>query len=87
MSETTTFSNQATIERINAIFINEFEVEASDISPEKNLKDTLDLDSLDYVDLVVLVDDNFGFKPKGDDFTTIVSIQDFYNFVLANTKK
>ncbi|MBX7182611.1 MAG: acyl carrier protein [Bacteroidia bacterium] len=87
MSETTTLTNQATIEKINSIFINEFEVDASDISPDKNLKETLDLDSLDYVDLVVLIDDNFGFKPKGEDFTTIVTIQDFYNFVITNARK
>ena len=32
----------------------EFEVDQEAIQPENNLKETLDLDSLDYVDLVVV---------------------------------
>ena len=86
MPETTTIENQAIIDRINAIFINEFEADATEISPEKNLKETLDLDRLDYVDLVVLIDENFGFKTKGEDFATITTVQDFYKFVIANAK-
>ncbi len=83
MAETSTLNNELIITKINTIFVEEFEVDESVISPEKNLKETLDLDSLDYVDLVVLVDENFGFKPKAEDFTTIITIQDFYNFVIT----
>jgi acyl carrier protein len=86
MSSANTLNNNLIISKINAIFVEEFEVEAETLSPEKNLKETLDLDSLDYVDLVVLIDDNFGFKPKAEDFTTIVTIDDFYNFVINKTK-
>ena len=56
------------IEKINNFLIDEFEVESEDISPEANLKETLDLDSLDFVDLVVSVESNFGVKLEGKDF-------------------
>ena len=59
----------------------EFEVDSSIISSEKNLKDTLDLDSLDYVDLVVVIEDNFGFKVTGEDFKDVVTFSDFYDLV------
>lgn len=69
------------IEKINNFLIDEFEVESEDISPEANLKETLDLDSLDFVDLVVSVESNFGVKLVGEDFVNIVTLQDFYNLI------
>ncbi|WP_405573489.1 phosphopantetheine-binding protein [Winogradskyella sp. Asnod2-B02-A] len=69
------------IEKINNFLIDEFEVESEDISPEANLKDTLDLDSLDFVDLVVSVESNFGIKLVGEDFVGIVLLEDFYNLI------
>lgn len=59
----------------------EFEVDQDSIQPESNLKETLDLDSLDYVDLVVVIEDNLGFKPTADDFKTIETFNDFYDLV------
>jgi acyl carrier protein len=59
----------------------EFEVEQDMIQPESNLRETLDLDSLDYVDLVVVIEDNLGFKPSADDFKTIETFNDFYDLV------
>ena len=41
------------VEKINGFLVEEFEVDPDDIAPESNLKETLGLDSLDYVDLVV----------------------------------
>ena len=75
-------SKEEVVSRINDFLVDEFEVEASAISPEANLKETLDLDSLDYVDLVVVIEDNFGFKVKGEDFIDIITFEDFYNYVL-----
>lgn len=59
----------------------EFEIEKDKILPENNLKETLDLDSLDYVDLVVVIEENFGLKFTADDFMKIVTFNDFYNLV------
>lgn len=69
------------IEKINNFLIDEFEVESEDISPEANLKETLDLDSLDFVDLVVSVESNFGVKLEGEDFLNVVLLEDFYNLI------
>ena len=56
------------IETTNRFLIDEFEVEPDDIILTENLHETLDLDSLDYVDLVVVIQSNFGFKLTADDF-------------------
>lgn len=59
----------------------EFEVEPNTIKTENNLQKTLDLDSLDYVDLVVVIEENLGFKPTADDFKSIDTFNDFYDLV------
>ncbi len=69
------------ITRINGFLVDEFEVDADDIQPEAILKDTLSLDSLDYVDLVVSVESNFGVKLVEADFVGIASFQSFYDLI------
>lgn len=69
------------IERINAFLVEEFEVDAEKIVPDASLKETLQLDSLDYIDLVVAIESNFGFKVKPEDFTGITTFQDLYDYV------
>lgn len=69
------------VEKVDDFLIEEFEVEADEIAPEANLKETLDLDSLDYVDLVVAIEATFGVKLIGDDFVGVESFQDFYDLI------
>ncbi|MCP4976736.1 MAG: acyl carrier protein [Maribacter sp.] len=69
------------IEKIDDFLIDEFEVEEEEIEPEANLKETLELDSLDFVDLVVAVESNFGVKLVGQDFINIITLQDFYDLI------
>ncbi|MEN9440095.1 MAG: hypothetical protein RLZ33_171 [Bacteroidota bacterium] len=64
----------------------EFEVAIDSIQDDKNLRDTLDLDSLDYVDLVVLIEENLGFKPTADDFKSVETFGDFYDLVEGKLK-
>ena len=67
--------------KIIPFLVEEFEIEKELISPEANLRDTLQLDSLDYVDLVVVIESNFGFKVKQGDFQNLATFQDFYGYV------
>jgi acyl carrier protein len=69
------------IEKTNAFLVEEFEVDANLISPEAVLKDTLELDSLDYVDLVVVIETTFGFKVVAEDFMGVNTFQDFYDLI------
>ena len=69
------------IDKVNEILVEEFEVDAEVIEADKNLKQTLDLDSLDYVDLVVIIESNFGVKLVEADFIGMVTFQDFYNII------
>ena len=49
-------TEQELIEKIDTVLADEFEVDRTTITPEAPLLETLDLDSLDLVDVVVIVD-------------------------------
>lgn len=69
------------IEKAAVVLAEEFEVEISEITPDASLKETLGLDSLDLVDVVVLVEQNFGITLTGPDFMNIVTFNDFYELL------
>lgn len=69
------------IEKATVVLAEEFEIEEADITPDASLKDTLGLDSLDLVDVVVLVEQHFGVTLTGPDFIGIATFQDFYNLL------
>lgn len=79
-------NKQEIIEKINVFLVDEFEVDNDDIKPNANLKDTLGLDSLDYVDLVVSVESNFGVKLVEVDFVGIATFQNFYDLIETKLK-
>jgi len=70
------------IEEITVNFLaEEFEVEKDKMIPEASLKETLSLDSLDYVDLVIFIESHFGFRVKPEDFTKLKTFNDFYDYI------
>ena len=70
------------IGKINDFLIDEFEVAPEKITSEANLRETLELDSLDYIDLVVVIESQFGFKVRPEDFANISTFQSFYDYVI-----
>jgi acyl carrier protein len=80
-------NKEAIIEKVKEFLIEEFEVDGDDIQSDANLKDTLGLDSLDYVDLVVSIEANFGVKLVELDFVGIDSFQSFYDLIENKLKQ
>lgn len=80
-------THEEIIKTVNGFLVEEFEVVESKITPEANLRETLELDSLDYVDLVVVIESNFGFKVKGEDFMNIHTFQDFYTYCYTKVQE
>lgn len=75
-------THEEIIEKIRETLSEEFEVDIDLIQPDAPLMQTLELDSLDLVDMVVLIEKNFGFNVTGQDFVGIKTFQDFYNLVI-----
>lgn len=69
------------IEKAKVLLAEEFEIEAEEITDDASLKDTLGLDSLDLVDVVVLVEKHFGVTLTGPDFVGVLTFKDFYELL------
>ncbi|MDR3194836.1 MAG: phosphopantetheine-binding protein [Tannerella sp.] len=74
-------SKQALITQVNEVLANEFEIEVSDIRPEANIKETLQLDSLSLVDMVALIESTFNVKIKGAEIIEIQTFDHLYEFI------
>lgn len=79
-------TSEQVIQIINDFLQEEFEVERSRLVPAADLKSTLELDSLDYIDLVVVMEKNLHIKVDPADLADIHSIQDLYNYVILKLK-
>ena len=78
-------THEEIIDKINTVLAEDFEVEAASITPDASMKEVLDLDSLDYVDLVVMLEQHFGLKVKGSEFADIKTFDDFYQYIFKHT--
>jgi acyl carrier protein len=66
---------------VNDFLIEEIEVDEEAIRPEALLKNDLGIDSLDFVDIVVIVEHHFGFKIKAEEMADIQTLSQFYDYI------
>ena len=69
------------IAKVNNVLAEEFEVEESIITPEANIKQTLQLDSLSLVDMVALIETEFGVKIPSTDLGQILTFEALYDYL------
>ena len=60
-------------EKVRNFLIEDLEIDEENIAPEAKLKDDLGIDSLDFVDIVVIFEKNFGFKIKREEMQVVVN--------------
>ena len=72
---------QVLIATINQALAEEFEVEVSDITPDANIRDILQLDSLSLVDMVALIESTLKVKIKGTDVGKILTFGALYDLL------
>ena len=66
---------------IDDFLIEEFELEPDQLVPDALLKDDLEIGSLDFVDIAVVVEKEFGFKVKSEEMLEVRVLQDLYNYI------
>ena len=67
--------------KVRAFLIDDLEIDEEQIFPEARLKEDVGIDSLDFVDIVVIVEKNFGFKIKPEEMAGVVTLSDFYGYI------
>ena len=59
----------------------ELEIDESKIAEDARLKEDLGIDSLEVVDVIVLVDQEFGFKMRPEHFKELKTYGEFCQFI------
>ena len=70
----------------NEFLIDEIEVDPSTLSETATFKEDLGIDSLDFVDIVVIVEKKFGFKIKAEEMGGVTNLGSFYDYIENKTK-
>lgn len=74
--------NRTEIEnKVKEFLIDEFEIEESIITGDAHLKNDLGIESLDFVDIVVIIEKEFHFKVKREDMANVRTLNDLYNYI------
>ena len=68
-------------EKVREFLIEDLEIEEEKIAPEAQLKEDLGIDSLDFVDIVVIVDKKFGFKIKPEEMASVKTLNQFCDYI------
>ena len=74
-------SRQEIEEKVRNFHIEDLEIEEDKIAPEARLKEDMGVDSLDFVDIVVIVEKNFGFKIKPEEMAGIITLSQFCDYI------
>ncbi len=72
--------------KVNQFLINEIEIEEDLIAPDALLTKDLGIDSLDVVDIIVIVEAEFGVRIKGEELKNVKTLQQFYEFIEKKIK-
>ena len=80
-------TEQEVIERIDSSLAEEFELDRADMNPEANIYDELGLDSLDTVDMVIVLEGAFDFNIREEEAVrSIRTLGDIHRFVFEKVK-
>jgi acyl carrier protein len=68
-------------EKVRAFLVDDLEIDEDKIFDDAKLKDDMGLDSLDFVDIVVIVERDFGFKIKPGEMQGVTTLSQFCDYI------
>ena len=68
-------------EKVKTVLLEDLEIDEDKVFDEAKLKDDMGLDSLDFVDIVVIVEKNFGFKIKPEEMQGVTTLSQFCDYI------
>jgi acyl carrier protein len=74
-------TNTELLNKIQSVLAQALKVEVTDISPETAFGDLPQWDSLGHMELMILLEEQFGVEINADTITELVSVQAIYEHV------
>ncbi len=75
----------ADVEKLKAIVVEQLGVDADKVVPGAKFVDDLGADSLDLVEMIMALEEEFGVEIPDEDAEKIVSVQDAINYIDAKS--
>jgi acyl carrier protein len=69
-------SRDEIFQQLRQLLVDQFELRPEQVVPKAHLGDDLDLDSIDWINLAVYLEEATGYKLREEDLTSISTIQD-----------
>ena len=73
-------------EKVRSFLIDDLEIDEDKIFGDAKLKEDMGIDSLDLVDIVVIVEKNFGFKIKPEEIAGVTTLNQFCDYIESKVK-
>ena len=73
------------LEKVKAILAEQFDVEEDSITSETTIQDDLGADSLDVVDLLMSIEDEFEVEVPDDEIENIKTVGNLVDFIEKNS--
>ena len=80
-------SQEAIFEKVRSIVAEQLSVEADEVKPESNFQNDLGADSLDTVELVMALEDEFETEIPDEQAEKIRTVQQAIDYINSNLKK
>ncbi|HRU96666.1 acyl carrier protein [Ruminococcus sp. XPD3002] len=74
-----------TFDKIKELIVEQLGVEEDVVTPEANIQDDLGADSLDIVDLIQTIEDEYDLSIPDEAIEEIKTVNDIVNYVEKNT--
>ena len=68
-------------EKVREFLIDDLEIDEEKIANDTKLKEDMGIDSLDFVDIVVIVEKKFGFKIKPEEMAGVTTLSQFCDYI------
>ena len=72
------------IEKVNRFLVEDFEIDSELLVETNTIKQDIGIDSLDMVDIIVRVNEEFGFKLEKQELATVKTLGEFYDLLLKH---
>ena len=79
-------STEKVFDRVKKVVVNQLSVKEELVTPEASFTADLQADSLDTVELVMALEEEFGTEIPDDEAEKIATVQDAVNYIEANLK-
>ena len=74
------------LEKVKPILSEQFDVDEDSITPDTNLSEDLEADSLDVVDLLMSIEDEFEIEVPDEEIENIKTVDQLVKYIEANMK-